>query len=375
MRVRYFPLFTVECLHDYFAAGRCGSLGFRPTPACQRLLEQYQCLFKPMPGGRMVVGATQDSVNVLTRYDERTPFAFDLVSSDPSLLTYTDSQAVPGTTTSAESVHYFSNLEDHPAPDQGAKRQLLHPAGQALAQPPLPVRPRRFTLPAQASAEISGASIVDEFHDEPMWHGRPSRGGGIAVDLGALPDGRYRLRRAGQDDQFFYLSDAAAASRWGVVEIFPGGLAMSGRVPENCRIIDAAGHPSPKHFTLWLNSRRSFWRYYIIHDNAEDRTYDSFRVEGGQRRTAGGPDPEARFSFTEAKPRRLDGRQARVFESDQPIPLLERPGDAYEFAYRANGAGERGGRAIKLPYATTANARLEEISGVRRMCSEIYVYL
>jgi hypothetical protein len=64
-----------------------------------------------------------------------------------------------------------------------------------------------------------------------------------------------------------------------------------------------------------------------------------------------------------------------VFESTRPIALCERPGDKYEFMFRASGQAERGGRAFRLPYAREGATRLEEVTGTRRMVSEIYVYL
>ncbi len=376
MRMRYSPLFSIECRHDYFSGGVCKPFSIRPTGDCLRLLERYQGLFRPTPGGGTVAFATQDEVDFLALYAESAPFSFDLISADPLLFNYTDAEMAPGTRVLAEQVYYFNNLGDSLNEEGG--RHLLHPSGQALAAEPLPVRARRFKHRLEQPAGATGLSVVDTLAGDPVWRSAPLTPAAhvVPIDLGSLPDGRYRLRVDERDAMAFYLSDVSAAGRWGVVDIFPGGPAMAGRVPDNQRVLDDAGHPLAKTFAIHLNNRSTLWRYYIVNPNPEDHSYDGHRVEGIAKRVPKQADQQGTpISFAERGPTRVDGRLARVFESTQPITLHEKPGDEHEFAFKANGQGERGGRPFRLPYATGESTRLEEVAGARRMVSEIYVYL
>lgn len=378
MLTRYAALFRIECLHGYFADGLCRPLSLRPTGDCRRLLEQYRCLFKPTPAGGMVAFAAEEGCDFLSLYAETSPFSFDLISADPGLLTYTEAETAGDAGSPAEQVYYFNNLGDAAEDAAGEERRLLHPPGRALAAGPLPVRPRRFSHQIGKPAAGARLSVLDTLHGEPVWQSAPLTRDTRAVplDLGSLPDGRYRLRLGQQDALAFYLSDLSAAGRWGVVDIFPGGPAMADRVPEGCRVLDALGRPLPKAFAIRLNSCGSIWRYYIVNHNPEDHSYDGHRVEQVARRMPKRAEPRgAPFSFTELAQTRVAGQPARVFESTRPIALRERPGDEYEFMFRANGQAERAGRAFRLPYASGEATRLEEAGGARRMVSEIYVYL
>lgn len=366
MRTRYASLFSIECRHDYFSNGRCTPLALRPTPACQRLLERYRCLFRATAAGGMVAFPSEEGADFQALYEEAGPLSFDLVSDDPYLLNYTDGEP-------AEGLYYFNNLGD--APDAA---DLLHPPGQALAAGPLPVVAKRFRHRLDQPIGNACLSVVDSLNDAPVWQNPACapETRDCALDLSALADGRYRLLLDGRELRVFYLSDQPAATRWGVVDIYPGGPGMPGRVPPMRQVVDDSGRPLPKSFAIRMTTRSTLWRYYIVNPNTEDRRYEGHRVEGVARRQAKHAErPAAPFAFEEMGQTQVDGREARVFESTQPIPLREHPGVEYEFTFRANGQGERGGRALKLPYARAQASRLETLDGARRMVSEIYVYL
>jgi hypothetical protein len=366
MRMRYTPLFAIECLHDYYADGICRPLSLRPTPDCLGLLERHQCLFRAKAGGGMVASASRDEVDLLAGYGESAPFSFELISADPRL-THRDEQVTPPPAgMPGERLRYFNNL--------GAGGMV---ADGELAAEWLPVRGKRFSHRLEPSHEEARVEVVDTLRGEPVWCSARLAPGArvIPLDLGALPDGRYRFRIGDDLAPAFYLSDLPAAGRWGVVEIFPGG-ALAAHVPANHRVLDEAGQPRPKTFVIRLDNPGSIWRYFIIDHNAEDHAYDGHRVEGYARPASRGTDTRvARIEFTELARTRVEGRPARVFESTRPIALRERPGDDYEFLFKANGQGERSGPTFRLPYASAETTRLETVSGVARMCSEIFVYL
>src|SRR5262245_51826249 len=133
MRILYKPLFTIECLHGYFADRVCRTLALSPTSAAARLLERYHLRFRSLPGGGAVY--YEESASNLARLrEEAAPLAFALSASDPLFDIYTEGSgsAAPGGT-----VRYFSNREEHLDEIKGQRRRLLHPPGQPFAQAPL----------------------------------------------------------------------------------------------------------------------------------------------------------------------------------------------------------------------------------------------
>lgn len=375
MAMRYAPLFQVECLHGYFANRPCPVLTLRPTPACRQLLARYGCLFRPGPGGGMVAWASRDGENLMAAFDEAQPFSFDLISGDPHLLTYTQAEAAATLSPSPlnESLHHFHNLGGHTADDGVC---LLHPPGQALSEAPLPVRPKRFTHSLEEPADQPRLEVVSLLGDAVVWQLQRADKAvrAIPLDLSTLPDGRYRLRIDGQDGSPFYLSDAGGAQRWGVLDIYPGGPAQAAQVPAAGQALDAGGQPQPKTYRIRLESRATTWRYHIVSPPAEPQAYAGYQVACLPRSTSRETARQA-IDFKETAPTQLDSRPARVFESAQPIPLQEKPFEAYEMVFRPNGQGERSGKAFKLPFARVESTRVEMSGAERRMVSEVYVYL
>ena len=372
MRMRYTPLFAIECLHGYYADGVCRSLSLRPTPDCLRLLEGHQCLFRAKAGGGMVASASRDEVDLLAGYAESAPFSFELISADPHLTHRDEPETPPPAGMPGERLRYFNNLGAG-----GKAADGEHEARAELAAEWLPVRGKRFSHRVEQPHEDARVGVIDTLRGEPVWWSARLAPGArvVSLDLGALPDGRYRFRIGDHLAPAFYLSDQPAVGRWGVVEIFPGG-ALAGHVPASHRVLDEAGRSQPKTFVIRLDNPGSIWRYYIVEHNADDHAYDGHRVEGYARPGSRGTDNRvARIEFTELTRTRVEGRPARVFESTRPIALRERPGDDYEFVFKANGQGERSGPPFRLPYASAETTRLETVSGVARMCSEIFVYL
>ena len=110
MRIKYVELFSIRCLHDYFADHICKALSLRPTVECSRLLERYKCLFRPTADGGAVYCSEVAQGNSLQGYQEARPFSFTLTSGDPLLDIYTDMEVSDAGIPRAERCYYFSNL-------------------------------------------------------------------------------------------------------------------------------------------------------------------------------------------------------------------------------------------------------------------------
>ncbi len=334
---QYRELFHIDCLHSYFADGRCRTLELRPTVECSRLLERYQCLFRPYEGGGAVYYSERDGQSSLRHFDEVSPFAFALRSTDPGLVTYTE---VETPRSPSDSLHYFSNLKE-----------------DTMAGGALPVRPPQFvrTIPrAQLTNALRGQ----------IWN--PD---------GPLPEvGRYTLSSLDPPGTNYdiYLSNLSALAHWGVVEIFAGGPAQAPFLAESNLVVEAGGTLRPQRaFTISLNACKSIWRYYIVSQSSADRSFGDAQIIGN---APGGKQPPVTFSTPVQQ--KIDGKDAWVFESAAAISLCEVPGGQHEFTLKPNGRNGAGARSVALPYGKASSTRLEVgPDGKARMCSEMFVYL
>jgi hypothetical protein len=357
IRIRYKPLFGIECLHGYFADRVCRTLALSPTAAGARWFERYHLRFRSLPGGGAVY--YEESASNLARLrQEPSSLAFALTVTDPLFDIYTEggSGASP-----SGSVRYFSNHEDHFDEIRGQRRPLLHPPGQPFAQPPLTVRPSRFTCRFDPPARAADLQVLDA-DGQPVWRTKtPDRElHDWPIDLYGRSSGRYQLAIAGRAPMDFYLSDESLVRQWGVVEIFPKAIEQ---VPT---------------FTISFASRETVWRYYIFEPEEAGSIYAGYEVVGIRKRFAstersrGG---DIRF-VRQPQPLTVNGRRASVFESSQAVPLAELPGDDdYLFSFKSNGGSERSGRPIVLPFARPAATRPDATPDGARMISEIFVYL
>lgn len=378
MRIKYLELFSVRCLHDYFADHICKALSLRPTAECSRLLERYECLFRPTADGGAVYYAEVAQRNSLQDYQEGRPFSFTLTSSDPFLDIYTDMEVSDAGISRAERYYYFDNLNRYVDEFRGKERPLLHPPGAALANGPIAAKPRSFRYTFDSPRRSATLKVIDAVRKQIVWETTtPSNAlSGWSLELAALPAGRFSLEVDNAQALEFYLSDEPPVKHWGLVEIFPGGPALTGVVPEDCRVIDADGSPTPRHFAISMNSRPTIWRYHIIDKVSGQQSYDDFMVVGTRKNPAGKSSRESKsIPFTRTQQQTGDGERILLFESQQGIPLYRFPSDKHVFSFTPKAQGTNADSALKLPYAQARSTKLDAESGAQRMCSDIYVYL
>ena len=384
MATTYQELFSIECLHGYFTDRLCRVLELSPTPECESMLRRYQLLFRRTAAGGKVLYPVQDGVDLLPLYDETAPFSFNLVNTDPLFDTYTDG-TVESAASARDTIRYFSNSEANIAEVFGQQRLLLHLAGQPFSQPALPVRPHGFTHTFASPVTSARLQIRDVLRRQPVWEAQtPEQPVPVwNIDLRALPTGRYVLTvdSAETSDSAaldFYLSDAPAANQWGLVEIFPGGPNQAAHIPQACQAIDVAGQAHACVFTIALERRQTFWRYYVFDPSRPDAQEEDYKVIGKSKRGGAADSADAtdiQFNRRD-EPVTLNGRRAVVFESEQAVALCQLPGDDdYQFMLQESGRSDQAARRIKLPFAKPAATRLEVAAGGTRMCSEIFVYL
>jgi len=367
---QYTLLFRVECLHRYFG-GACLSLVFKPTEHCRALLLRYGMLFRTFPGGCAVYATVESPPDRLLLFDETAPFTFTLISTEPALDSYTEFGARE-TVAPSDGLFYFDNTSDQRAEAFGGQRQLLHPPNGPFPEGRLAVRPGIFAfLPPSSSS--GSLQLLDRLTRQALWQAPINQGAPTPLDFRRFPVGRYSLAMNGKELLKFYLTDCPAAQQWGAVAIYVGGAAQASYLPANCQSLTPQGEIRPETFTISLDSRKTIWRYYII-DRAGKQEFGHYELTAATKRPAVAENSAALDLQFLRMPQTatVDGRQAWVFESQSPLPLLLSPSSVFSLSLRPNGNGKRGGRPIPLPYARPSLARKE---GAKSLCSEVFVYV
>jgi hypothetical protein len=371
--MRYELLFTIECLHGYFADHLCKVLTLAPTGDCRRLLGRYQMIFRALPNGGAVYFDASDEIDYLKIFQEKRPFTFSLISSDASLGNYT-AQASDGSVSPADGIFYFNNLRGQSAEVYGEPKLLLHAPQRATV--PLTVQSRQFVYVSAQPLTGAQLEVTDLSGLQASWKNKSpmQTSVNLPIDLSGYADGAYRLSVDGKDVFDFYVSDTPAVRQWGIVEIFAGGAAAD-YVPDAFRVIDADGRPQPKTFTISLDSRQTIWRYCVISQAPQERKYDTYDVIGTNKKSSDGDaQSSSEIRFTRMPdPLTINGKQAVVFESIAGIPLLQVPAQTHTFTLMPGTETQRGARSYKLPYPAVDALVAGDASG--GVFSAVYVYL
>lgn len=114
----------------------------------------------------------------------------------------------------------------------------------------------------------------------------------------------------------------------------------------------------PKHYTVKFDSRKTFWKYYVLGDFVDKKPY----IADLNHET------EFEFGGTESLP---GNRTALVFRSRSSIPLREKLD--VRFQLKAQNGGNGKVMIKRLPVASASQIATETINGKESVISEIYV--
>ena len=362
----YRSLFTLACKHDYFADGVAAPLGLMPSDDCAVLMAQYGLLFRATPGGGAVY---YNNPALLASFDLATPLIFCIVNNDTALLNYTaidlSAQSAGGSgPTLADSVFYCDNRSD-----PGGELAPPFTSSAVVKMPP------QFAYCFTAPVSTAQLIVQDALQGATEWQLQtpPQPTASADVDLRGLPPGRYSLSVNGAAVLQFYLCGArgsASAGAWGITAIYLGGPAQAAYLGHGCSVLDDQGNITPQSYTMSMTARSTVWRYRIFNNGGDPHKYDNWVVLGSHARNGG-----STIEFTRTNPSAPG--QPWVFQSQQPLALMQTPGS---ISFRLQpGNGEGGNRAsgsgIKLPYAQGGLLVLPETAAPLNGYSDIYVYL
>ncbi len=95
--MKYVPLLHLYLLHAYYPDGRCPDFQVEPTPATQRLLNNYRCILQPLANGIRVLTATDAGASFIP-LGKGMIFAFQLVLRNQDFPLFTDLSALAQST-------------------------------------------------------------------------------------------------------------------------------------------------------------------------------------------------------------------------------------------------------------------------------------
>lgn len=94
--MKYLPIFTLYLNHAYYADQRCSDFRLAPTPATQRLLDNFRCILKPFPNGIRILTTVADDGAPLIPLQKGMTFAFQLWLQNANFALFTDLTELAG---------------------------------------------------------------------------------------------------------------------------------------------------------------------------------------------------------------------------------------------------------------------------------------
>lgn len=365
MQIAYDNLFHVEIAHSYYPMNGlhrlASDLCIFPSSICLERMKDLGLLFKPKPHGFTVIYEADRTPEgkFLPRRPITDPvkFTFYLVQKNPCLLNFSNLPLPPP---KSKVIYRMHNRQD-----SVRHNQLLltaHGDSQFLtAEDQIQHKPGRFTL----SFETSKASVYVELKNErgDLVEGErifPQKNRiNLPVMLQAHPPGTYTLFLDGKKDSTFYVDDEIKGRNiFGVVEIF-----HSAGVIEPYQFLDANNLAATKTYTINIDQRRVFWKYYVVKKHQKAVDSNDLTITS----------PTTDLIFTRLPDITLsNGLTAAPFVSDSSCQMSAAPRKGITLT-KANGNGDGAFEIENLANATPMNLKPDKDND--SFYSEIFIYI
>jgi len=88
--MKFLPLFDLQISHTYYSDGRCPDFDIEPTAETHRLLKNFRCILKTIPGGIRILSAATSEGDAFIQLGEGARFKFHLRLQKPDFNLFTD---------------------------------------------------------------------------------------------------------------------------------------------------------------------------------------------------------------------------------------------------------------------------------------------
>ena len=283
--VHYKPLLSLALRHSYFTGGTARSLTMAPTATTANLLSGHQCRLRASPGLAEIWYAEETGIAPALDLPDGTILGFTLPSSDPDFLVVTE--PVWPRELSPDDCLYLSN-KGRTAENPGSL-----PASGATV---LPVRPRGFPRPEDASGRLS---LVRWFDDTAVWQEPKGLPPAAPINLSDVTaDGRYLLKADDAMVLDFYLTALPAAQ-------VPIALELGWNTPRHAADL-------PQRAEIGFSARRGAWVYHVASPGRGEDP-QSLRIV----------DAKGNTPFGEGMVEQIGGSTTVTFRSLAPLDIRE----------------------------------------------------
>ena len=104
--MQYHPYFKLQLLHRYYAEHICADFIIAPTAACQRLLRNHRCVFKPSVNGFQMLVPLEHNQRPVVPLTESLSWVFVLRLKNPNFVSFTQFESEYQ---ASQSLYVFSN--------------------------------------------------------------------------------------------------------------------------------------------------------------------------------------------------------------------------------------------------------------------------
>lgn len=352
MKIQFEKLFEIKIFHSYYKSGTSEDFDIEPTALCRNQLLNYGLLFKKTAGGFVVLYEVveDDSGNPhpLKPIEENTKFSFTLQAKNSSLINYSNLPL----NSKPNQIYHLHNLNDNQ--QNGSLFLTSDKTEDYMSQKDrIELISQLFQYSFESTNSSAQIEIVDDLDNLVFKKVVPIVEGmfNYSVDLRGYPPGKFTLKIDGAQKLEFYANDELIGKNiFGIIDIF-----RNDSVPQAYQFTETNGDVRKKTYTVKIEKRQTFWKYYMVLKYRPDITPDSLSIDSFVRK-----DTEILS----------DGNSMVPFVSSTPLSLQEKPIKGIQLK-KATGNGSTS-ICKNLPNPSVRTIKPEASD---KIYSEIFIYL
>lgn len=368
MKTRYQSLCQLQLQHRYYSNGSAShDFSMQPTPACQRILDQHNILFRQSNNGISlyvaVIPETDPAELFQELHIETLKLSFWLEITNPLLFNIL---ALPAEYQLGKEVFYFDNLTEYPQGRSDDDPLYLNGSeSEALGIKLQLITNSVYTVKFEPKVTETTLTLKDQFENdiETIHINEPSGIAEYRINLadisGLVAAGRYTLSDSqGHFNYFYFDPELIGKSAFGLIELYSTTKNLtpdnSEKVPASYQFLSATNTLTQiSAYQLKFDSRETIWRYIVTQkyqNTGLDLSKLSVKYENDSRVSFNKTSINNQITFTASKALPLT-------EANQPVALQQ-----------------EGKKDIILPNPTPSTT-LQKLSELASFSSDVYVYV
>lgn len=333
MYINYRRLFNLRINHSYYADGVPAGIQIHPASSTSKKLSGYKMLLKHIPGGITVLyRADHSEIEPLVRLDQLKLTFYITTQNATVFQSITNLDDPSGKSFRSSSVLYFKNDPENGSSEQDEPEPIIHSLLDYI-------RPQLFTFSfsKEDSPDVLFFRLKNEI-GERVAPGKDASGNQLPdqlflekpgdgvfrqqVDLRGRQAGVYSISLWEEEDddepyheETFYVDDQLSErALLGILEL---------------EFSEEQGdfYSEIQEYEIRFERRKTYWKYLVVDKHSRLQNPETLVIEEAELIEDEYYD-SVTFSRVEAPPgeqRKIDGKEAYAFKSNDPIPFFEIP--------------------------------------------------